>query len=435
MARVLGVVRVSVDRLEGTSPARQKEIIERAVELRDGAELIGWAEDLSVSASHVAPTDRPALGSWLRDRTADFDLILFWRIDRFVRRTADLADMVRWAEANGKGLASATEAFDLDTPLGKAMAYIISIFAEMEAQATSERVLGTKAYLRRIGRNAGGKAPYGYLVTPSPGGPGHVLSVDEASAEVAREAARRVTKGESVTSVAADLSRRGVPSPRDHDRLSAGREPLGAPFAAGSLWAILRSPALLGRVVHQRHTVPGQDGMPLVQAEPLLTLPEYTALQKVMDAASHLKQRTRTPSLLLNVASCVRCGGPLWSWSKANRYGTIYRYYRCSHSYRSRDAEGHCSAPRIRRATLDDLVESVLLPAVADVDRDWFTPGIRAEIALLETDAAAQCATALRFIYRDHTDEFDTVVGHYDGLADGTPAPGAARVTRELVCG
>ena len=66
-----------------------------------------------------------------------YDEVIFWRLDRFVRKPFDLTDMIHWAETHGKGLVSATESFDLHDPLGEAMAYLASIFAKMESAATA----------------------------------------------------------------------------------------------------------------------------------------------------------------------------------------------------------------------------------------------------------------------------------------------------------
>ncbi|HEU5417872.1 MAG TPA: hypothetical protein VFV41_09295, partial [Streptosporangiaceae bacterium] len=60
MQRIVGVVRLSVERDESTSPERQREIIAAAAVARQG-QVIGWAEDLDISATKVPPLKRPAL--------------------------------------------------------------------------------------------------------------------------------------------------------------------------------------------------------------------------------------------------------------------------------------------------------------------------------------------------------------------------------------
>ena len=105
-----------------------------------------------MSASKVHPLKRPSLRQWF-DRTADFDEVIFWRLDRFVRRTfPDWAEMVSWAAENEIGLVSATEDLDLSGPLQRLMATMLATVAEMESLNTSRRVSESHDYLRRMKR-------------------------------------------------------------------------------------------------------------------------------------------------------------------------------------------------------------------------------------------------------------------------------------------
>ena len=182
MTRALGVIRLSeFDRRvqeHSTSPERQREAIEAKARLR-GSEIVGWAEDLDVSASKVHPMQRPQLRQWF-DRAGDFDEVIFWRLDRFVRRTfPDWADMVSWAAASQISLVSATEELDLSGPLQRLMATMFATVAEMESVNTARRTAESREYLRRMKRWGGGRPPYGYKIVPNPDGPGKVLAVDE----------------------------------------------------------------------------------------------------------------------------------------------------------------------------------------------------------------------------------------------------------------
>src|SRR5205807_416566 len=101
--------------------------------------VVGVAEDLDVSASKTTPFERPKLRLWL-DRPADYEVIVFWRVDRLVRRVTHLARMIEWGDEHHIDLVSATEPqFDLTTPIGRAVAFMVGVFAEMEADAISAR--------------------------------------------------------------------------------------------------------------------------------------------------------------------------------------------------------------------------------------------------------------------------------------------------------
>jgi site-specific DNA recombinase len=357
MTRALGVIRLSeFDRRvqdQSTSPERQREAIEAKASQR-GSEIVGWAEDLDVSASKVHPMRRPQLRQWF-DRTDEYDEVIFWRLDRFVRRTfPDWADMVSWAAANQISLVSATEELDLSGPLQRLMATMFATVAEMESVNTARRVAESREYLRRMKRWGGGRPPYGYKIITNPDGPGKVLAVHEPTAEVAREAVRRVIAGESVNAVATDFNKRGITAP------------MAKIWGDTGLRAILRDKALLGHVVYNGASVLGDDGMPIVQAEPLVTHAEWDALQQALEKRSHTPVRSDTPSMLLNVAQCARCGGPLYLYTKHNivtlasgerRRRGPFSYYRCKNSSAAASRPKTCDAKMISCKELNAWVD------------------------------------------------------------------------------
>jgi hypothetical protein len=84
--RALSALRLSVLTDETTSPERQRAANEGAASAV-GAEIIGEAVDLGVSASKTTPFEGPELGAWLT-RPDEFDVIVWWRFDRAVRSMA-----------------------------------------------------------------------------------------------------------------------------------------------------------------------------------------------------------------------------------------------------------------------------------------------------------------------------------------------------------
>lgn len=205
--RALITVRLTVQTGSTTSPERQIEECKSFCELR-GWEIVGVASDLSVSATSVPPWKRPELSRWLDDHAPEFDVIVFWRLDRFVRRVGDLHQMIEWAESHGgKGLVSATEPFDLTSPTGKATATMIATFAQMEAQAAAERVASSRAHLLTSTRWGGSSPPFGYRTYARDGA--RYLEVNPETADIVREAARRVIGGEPINAICRDLEERG----------------------------------------------------------------------------------------------------------------------------------------------------------------------------------------------------------------------------------
>ena len=94
-------------------------------------------------------------------RRREIDVIIVWRLDRWGRSVADLMTTLRELTDLGVGFVSLTEALDLTTPSGRAMAGMLAIFAEFEREILRERVKAGIAQARKEGR------PHGRLRTAS----------------------------------------------------------------------------------------------------------------------------------------------------------------------------------------------------------------------------------------------------------------------------
>ena len=57
---------------------------------------------------------------------------------------------------------SVNEQFDTSTPMGRAMMYIASVFAQLERETIGERVRDNMLELAKSGRWLGGQTPLGY---------------------------------------------------------------------------------------------------------------------------------------------------------------------------------------------------------------------------------------------------------------------------------
>jgi DNA invertase Pin-like site-specific DNA recombinase len=73
-------------------------------------------------------------------------VVIVWRLDHWGRSLADLVTTLQELTQLGIGFISMSEALDLTTPAGRAMAGMLSVFAEFEREIIRERV---KARIRR----------------------------------------------------------------------------------------------------------------------------------------------------------------------------------------------------------------------------------------------------------------------------------------------
>src|SRR5437660_829294 len=88
-------------------------------------------------------------------RRREIDVVLGWRLDRWGRSVTDLLATLQELEHLGVGFVSLTEALDLTTPAGRAMAGLLAVFAEFEREILRERVRAGLAQARQNGQRLG----------------------------------------------------------------------------------------------------------------------------------------------------------------------------------------------------------------------------------------------------------------------------------------
>ena len=76
-------------------------------------------------------------------------------LDRWGRSVTDLLATLQELEHLGVGFVSLTEALDLTTPAGRAMAGLLAVFAEFEREILRERVRAGLAHARQNGKKLG----------------------------------------------------------------------------------------------------------------------------------------------------------------------------------------------------------------------------------------------------------------------------------------
>lgn len=344
--RALLSVRLSVFTEDTTSPVRQ-ELDLRQAALDRGMRVVGIASDLNVSATKVPPWKRKSLGAWINDRVPEFDALLFWKVDRFIRNMGDLSRMIEWAQRYEKNLISKNDPIDLSTPLGKMMVTLLGGIAEIEAANTKARVESLWDYNKTQDEWLVGKPPYGYTTARDQGGKNRLV-IEPAAADVLRFAREFIIDGGSARGCAKAL--------KDEGRVTSGLTP-------STLIRRLRNPALLGYRVEEdkkgglrrSKIVTGHDGQPIVLADPIFTQEEWDSLQAALDGRGK-NQPARQPSgatRFLGVMKCVTCETNMIVHHTRNKHGD-YAYLRCQGCQ-----SGGYGAPH-PQAVYDALVEQVL---------------------------------------------------------------------------
>jgi len=124
--------------------------------LREYVARRGWTLAMQIREVGSGAIERQAREQLMEAaRRREIDVVLVWRLDRWGRSVADLLATLQELEHLGVGFVSVTEALDLTTPAGRAMAGLLAIFAEFEREILRERTRAGLAHARQNGKQLG----------------------------------------------------------------------------------------------------------------------------------------------------------------------------------------------------------------------------------------------------------------------------------------
>lgn len=124
--------------------------------MREYAARRGWTIAMQVKEIGSGASQRQLREKMLEAaRRREIDVVLVWRLDRWGRSVTDLLATLQELDHLGVGFVSLTEALDLTTPAGRAMAGLLAIFAEFEREILRERTRAGLANARQNGKRLG----------------------------------------------------------------------------------------------------------------------------------------------------------------------------------------------------------------------------------------------------------------------------------------
>jgi site-specific DNA recombinase len=312
----------SVDQIEGTSLESQERLC------RDFAARQGWAvHDVFIERGVSAKTaDRDELNRAIVFCKAHrVDYFLVYKLDRFARNQDDHVTVRAVLRRAGTELQSVTEPID-DSPIGRAMEGILSVFAELDNNIRAER---TRQGMRERVRQGVWvwKAPLGYKRLQENAN----ISPDPTTAPLIRLVFEEYAKGlYSLDRLADYVASRGLVT-------ELGRKPCGQ-----LIHRILRNPLYAGTMCVRGEEYPGA-------FEPIVSPALYAMCQALLrrprnGVRLYIADNPQFP--LRRLVVCAECGNSLTGSVSQGRNRMRYAYYH--HSDRS------CSVVRsIPRAELE----------------------------------------------------------------------------------
>jgi DNA invertase Pin-like site-specific DNA recombinase len=128
--------------------------------MREYAAKRGWtivAQMKEVGSGAAQRQQRSTLIAAARRREIDVALLpwvqVVWRLDRWGRSVTDLVSTLQELQHLDVGFVSLTEALDLTTPAGRAMAGLLAVFAEFERERVCAGLTHTRQQGKRLGRH------------------------------------------------------------------------------------------------------------------------------------------------------------------------------------------------------------------------------------------------------------------------------------------
>jgi DNA invertase Pin-like site-specific DNA recombinase len=132
-----------------TLPEQVRQLEELAA--RRGWKIVRIVREVASGAARRAKRDELLVAA----RRSELDAVLVWKLDRWGRSVADLVATMNELTSLGVAFVSFTEALDLSTPSGRALAGMLAVFAEFERDLIRERVRGGLDRARREGTRLG----------------------------------------------------------------------------------------------------------------------------------------------------------------------------------------------------------------------------------------------------------------------------------------
>jgi site-specific DNA recombinase len=336
--RLLGVIRLSQESEESTSPERQKAHVEAIAQYRE-AVIVGWAIDMDVSGRYVAPWDRPDLGDWMNNRAEEYDGYASWKMDRITRKPLHFYLLMERCDAAKHIIVTRADGIDTSTSTGRRAAELMAMVGSWEWEEIQGRNLDARANLIKTERFPGGRVPFGYEKYKLEEGnsegkePGWYLRHNREQFKVLRNMFRWfVEYGWSYNAVAENLNKTGVDTALVANHKVGKRRKLNKNrWQATTVKKMMQSRTLLGERTYKGKPVHDANGMPVMIGPPIFTPSEWKQLQEALPSREgHSNTVNYGGTWLLNVLHCAICQSKMYCRVGGHGSGNIRRYYRCS---------------------------------------------------------------------------------------------------------
>ncbi len=326
-----------------------------------------------------AKLQRPAIQQLIRDCSYGlFDAVLVYKLDRLSRSQKDTLYLIEDIfNANHVGLVSMCENFDTQSPFGRAMIGILSVFAQLERDQITERMTMGRIGRAKAGYFAGGsRPPIGYVYAKTAGSDKQTLAIDEYEAAQVRKIFSLFLEGSTLKEICSYM----------HDRYTTR---YGDWSHVSTVSRILRDRIYVGEVSFSGKWYRGTH-------EAIIDQDTFDHVQRKYDlylgtTAGTFSQNFKGSQLLTGMIFCGQCGAHCHtkSWRNHGKHSApdapMKRVYRCSHGDGVRipvqDLDRLVTA-EVRKLSVDpELIRRATAPAAASASSSEAAEAIRSRLA------------------------------------------------------
>ncbi len=299
-------------------------------------------------------TLRPAFERMIEDiKDGRITTVISYRLDRISRSLNDFAKLLELFDRYHVQYISATEQFDTSSPIGRAMIYIVMVFAQLERETIALRIEDNYKYRARQGLYMGGNTPYGYTSTKITQNNKQVsiLVIDQDQSNILIKIVHFLFAGHSPAAIARILNDEGIPNRNNKPWTS-----LGIKRVLRNISPCTADQTIYEYLIDQGYNISeplerfdGQYGMSITLKNtnkniateisdqtvaigmhpPILSSAEYIKIQHILDKDSPSSKSTSENSFLCGLVLCKDCGRQM-SIKTTSYKGKSYTYFRCS---------------------------------------------------------------------------------------------------------
>ena len=201
---------------KGESIENQIELCKNYIRSRFGAEAEERCvvyEDEGFSGGDLKRPDFQNMMEAVRQKKVS--IIVVYRLDRISRNIGDFAGLIGELGRLDVSFVSIREQFDTNSPTGRAMMFVASVFSQLERETIAERIRDNMHELAKTGRWLGGNTPTGFrsgevskVTVDGKTRKSFMLIPIEEEAELVRTIFALYRQTDSLTAVEAELLRR-----------------------------------------------------------------------------------------------------------------------------------------------------------------------------------------------------------------------------------